>query len=88
MKTVQRAKDLFYRDCISGIVSELIYSRDCEAFAKRHLADSMEALDDYAGEMGEPVTPRKGMNWNFDWLAWAGFELAARKVCDRAGIEG
>jgi hypothetical protein len=82
------AAELFEHGCISGIVSELIYHVDTEAFAKLHLVDIMAALDEYADDVGEPLTPAKGMSWNCDWLAWAGFELAARKVCDRAGIEG
>jgi hypothetical protein len=81
------AAELFQHGCISGIVSDLIYHVDCIAFAKLHLVEIMEALDEYADEVGEPLLPHNGMNWNCDWLAWAGFELAARKVCDRAGIE-
>jgi hypothetical protein len=81
------AAELFEHGCISGMVSELIYHVDCIAFAKLHLVDIMEALDTYADDMGEPLLPRKGMMWNCDWLAWAGFELAARAVCDRAGLD-
>lgn len=73
--------------CSSGIVSELIYNRDCAKFARKHLSDILALLDDYADSMGEPLAPNRKQGYELDetWLAWVGFELALDRVASRAG---
>ena len=79
------AADLFHGGCSSGIVSELIYNTDCEKFARKHLVDILEVMSDYADNVGEYPTPdrRSGLQFDTTWLAWTGFEMAARRVVDR-----
>lgn len=82
-------RDLMYGGCASGIVNHLIYTRDCEAFAKRYLAEILEVIDDLAESMGEPAWPdeRRGQSLSVDWLAWVGFEETARRIAVHVGIE-
>lgn len=73
--------------CSSGIVSELIYNRDCAKFTRRHLADILAALETYHEETGEDIRPnrKEGQSLDETWLAWVGFELALSAVASRAG---
>ena len=96
-------KDLFYGGCSSGMVSELIYTRDCVKFYQKHRRDISEllkqALDDTGcGGPGELFTNPNCMEWdksdplaqedgNRNLLAWFGFEEAARRLAERQGIE-
>ena len=79
-------KDLFHGGCSSGIVSELIYNKDCDRFARRHLSDILALMEEYCDNMGEAPTPnrRDGMQFDTTWLAWSGFEMAAHNVVNRA----
>jgi len=78
------AKDLFYGGCSSGMVSHLIYTTDCEAFAKRHISDILEMWQDDTDNIGERPMPANGSDLDLNWLAWYGFETAARNVVSRA----
>lgn len=92
-----RYKDLMYGGCISGIVGHLIYSRDCRTFLKRHREEINRLLGEQLEETGFTssaellrdweVSDPLGVDLNADRLAWFGFETAARKVAERAGIE-
>lgn len=88
------AHDLFYGGCSSGIVSHLVYTVDCEKFARQHIEDIFNLAQDQAEEFGNKNAfellagcngADNGSSLNF--LAWYGFEEAARNVCNRAGIE-
>lgn len=93
------AKDLFYGGCQSGMVGELIYYHDTVKFYKKHkkeihalLRDNMESLgvDGPSGLFGDKwdkEDPLADDASNQNLLAWFGFEEAARRLCDEAGIE-
>ena len=83
------ARDLFHSGCSSGVVSELIYNNDCDKFTRKHLVDILQLWEELWEEMGELPLPRKkdGMNLDTTWLAWMGFEEAARRVTSRAGYD-
>jgi len=81
------ARDLFTGGCASGFVTHLIYTRDSERFALRHMVDILDLMQEDTGETGERPQPRDGADVDLNWLAWYGFESAARRVLDQAGVE-
>ena len=46
--------DVILEGCQSGIVSELIYYADCEAFYEKYKEEIWDRLSDMADDMGEP----------------------------------
>ena len=92
-------KDLFYGGCQSGMVSHLIYYKDTLAFYRKHRAEiegifteTMQNTGLFApvqifGQKWEESDPFARDTQNRNLLAWFGFEEAARRLCDRAGIE-
>ena len=66
------------------MVSHLVYTTDCESFAKRHIGDILTMWQDDADNFGERPMPEKGQGLDLNWLAWYGFEQAARNVVARA----
>jgi len=92
-------EDLMHGGCSSGIVSHLIYTRDCAAFYRRHMGeiDAMlvEMLSDCGGTVAELFAragwddsdPLARSDGNQNILAWFGFEETARHLMDRAGVE-
>lgn len=91
--------DLFYGGCQSGMVGHLIYYKDTLAFYRKHRAEIEGILTETMQETGlfAPVQIF-GNKWderdpfardtkNRNLLAWFGFEEAARRLADRAGIE-
>jgi hypothetical protein len=92
-----RFRDLIHGGCQSGIVSMLIYSRDCRTFLKRHREEINIMLGQELAEHGftSPAELLRewdaedplGVDTNADRLAWFGFEEAARRVASKAGIE-
>lgn len=92
-------KDLAYGGCSSGMVSHLIYTRDCVAFYRRHRKDIAALLatmlDEHGidgprglfGDKWEANDPLANDDPNRNLLAWFGFEEAARTVANRAGFE-
>ncbi len=93
------AKDLFYGGCQSGMVGHLIYYKDTLAFYRKHRREIETLVLDMLSELGEKSPAGLfGDKWddadpfardtqNQNLLAWFGFEEAARRLCDRAGIE-
>lgn len=92
-------KDLFYGGCQSGMVGHLIYYKDTLAFYRKHRAEIEGILTETMQETGlfAPVQIF-GKKWdesdpfahdtqNRNLLAWFGFEEAARRLANRAGIE-
>ena len=87
--------DLFNGGCESGMVSHLVYYCDTIAFAKKHLAEILElAIEDGENQAENAFTMLgqcrgasscgdAGQCLNF--LAWYGFETAARKLADAVG---
>lgn len=92
-----RYRDLRHGGCQSGLVNHLIYSRDCRSFLKYHRAEINEMLGTMMEDMGVSspaellrewdASDPLGMDVNADRLAWFGFETAAQRVAQRAGIE-
>jgi hypothetical protein len=92
-----RFKDLMHGGCQSGIVGHLIYSMDCRTFLKRHRDEINKLLGEEIETYGfiSPAEYLKdwdredplGLDANADKLAWYGFETAARRVAERAGID-
>lgn len=90
------ARDLFYGGCASGIVGGLIYYRDTLAFYKRHASEIDSMIKAFCDDTGSALSSLNGWDdsdplardtSNRNLLAWFGFEEAARKLCDEAGIE-
>lgn len=85
--------------CSSGIVSHLIYTRDCVAFYQKHQQEIDALL--YQALRDCDLSPSQlfeRSNWddhdpmarednNQNILAWFGFETTASALADRAGIE-
>lgn len=91
--------DLFQGGCQSGMVGHLIYYKDTLAFYRKHRAEIDALLSDVMQDLGvDSPAGLFGDKWdksdpfardtqNRNLLAWFGFEEAARRLCDRAGIE-
>jgi len=90
--------DLFQGGCQSGIVNHLIYYSDTTRFFKAHKSEISELLKEALECTDGSVSGLFGDKWdesdplaledgNQNLLAWFGFEEAARKLADRAGIE-
>lgn len=77
--------DLAYGGCSSGMVGELIYTRDVHRFFKRYAAEIMATLDEYKDELGEEYTPRESTGDRMTDQAWFAFEWRARRIADRMG---
>lgn len=93
-------KDLCAHGCASGMISELIYTRDCVRFYHKHIDQILrtvqDTLDDLFG-VGSPVDlfgdkwdgsdmfAREEQNQNL--LAWYGFEETVRQMAQEAGMD-
>lgn len=91
--------DLMHGGCQSGMVGDLIYTRDCVKFYKRHADDIDVLLRDICSDCD--TTPGKlfaRAGWddsdplartpsNQNILAWFGFEEAARALGMRADLD-
>lgn len=86
--------DLQYAGCQSGMVGELIYYTDTEAFYSRYQSDIDDLLTSTLYDIGSH-SPKDlfGDNWDDDdplardmhnrnLLAWFGFEEAARRLVE------
>lgn len=90
-------KDLFYGGCQSGMVGHLIYYCDTIKFFKKHRREISAILAEYIEDgVLESMADLNGWDKedplaldtnNQNLLAWFGFEEAARRLCDRAGLE-
>jgi hypothetical protein len=90
-------KDLLYGGCSSGIVGELIYTADTVKFFTKHKQDISNLLYDCMESSGCDVSellkdwdrqdPLAMQDANQNLLAWFGFEEAARRLGERAGLE-
>ena len=92
-------EDLMYGGCASGMVGELVYTRDSVAFFKRN-ADEINALlrshmDDIGehdpasifGDKWDASDPLAFDDSNRNLLAWFAFEETARALGERNGFE-
>lgn len=78
--------DLFSHGCVSGMVGALVYYTDTHKFAKKHIEEILELVEDLESETGQPVIDKdKGDKLNF--LAWLGFEETARRIYQELGGE-
>lgn len=83
-------KDLLYGGCSSGMVGALIYTRDIEAFYRRHLRDVEAIVEELEESMGEPLRNDEKRNGHLDnvtFRTWVAVEETARKLADELGIE-
>lgn len=90
-------KDLFYGGCSSGIVGGLVYYADTERFYRKHAGDIWGLAIAQADEQGlkSPfallATCNHGEPEDYaqvaNFLAWYGFEEAARVLASRLGID-
>jgi hypothetical protein len=86
-------RDLFHGGCQSGMVSGLVYYKDTCKFYRQHKADIWELILDRAEEYGSKNAFEflAGLNHNEpgsveqveNFLAWLGFEEAARNIESR-----
>lgn len=91
-------RDLFYGGCESGMVSHLVYYKDTVPFAKRFFDQIIDLAVDEAGQQGEghnalvylgqsrAANDIGGGDQFYNFLAWWGFETAARRLADLAGV--
>lgn len=89
--------DLVQHGCESGMIGELIYTRDCVAFYRLYRREIDSMIQELCSDLGS--TPDKIFkNWDRDdpfaredsnqnILAWFGCEETARKLADQNGIE-
>lgn len=90
-------KDLFYGGCSSGVVGHLIYYKDTLPFFRKHRREIETILKELCDDSGCSIAqllkdwdksdPFCRQTQNQNLLAWFGFEEAARRLADRAGIE-
>lgn len=84
-------KDLMNGGCISGYVSELIYTADCRRFVWEFMGDIEVLINELAENIGDVewlVKDRDGVvNFSFDRIAWVAFEETAHSLALRSGIE-
>jgi hypothetical protein len=87
-------RDLLYGGCASGIVGGLVYYKDTTKFYADHKADIWELINERAEECGakNPFEFLAGLNHGGNlgsvdevenFLAWFGFEEAARTIAGR-----
>lgn len=92
-----RFRDLFHGGCASGIVSNMIYYRDTCKFYARHKAAIWELVGQMADDCGETLfhflaeRTRDNSPGDCDqvenFLAWFGFETAARNLADHLELD-
>jgi hypothetical protein len=90
-------RDLFYGGCESGIVGDLVYYSDSVPFYEKHREDiwalALEQADDMGA--GNVFAHLAGLNHHepntydqiANFLAWYGFEEAARRLAGRLGLD-
>lgn len=91
-------KDLMHGGCAAGTVGELIYYSDTVPFYEQHRDEIGRLAAELAESVGEPIhkilsafdesDPFATTDGNKNLLAWFGFEEAARRVAEHAGLEG
>lgn len=80
--------DLLSHGCQSGMVSGLIYTKDCQDFYDKYYDQIEDLIYDLEDSTGENV-----MTWNKskidrkNFLAWLGFEEMAREIANNLDIE-
>lgn len=62
-------KDVINHGCVSGMVSNLIYYSDTEAFFKKHFNEIFDLLNEYKEETGEYPNIELNAN-NLSWFAY------------------
>jgi hypothetical protein len=79
-------RDLLAGGCAGWVAAGLYLTGVSERFAARHIKDILALWEDDTRDLGERPGPR-GAALDLSWLAHYGFQAAARRVLDRAGIE-
>jgi len=54
-------EDLFQGGCISGLISEFIYTSDCKDFYIKHMDDMENMVEEISYILGEPVSNRHNL---------------------------
>lgn len=80
-------EDLARHGCGSGMVSELIYYSDTEAFFKKYSEEIFEIASELEEATGETIAPPAGKDNKSNWYAWFGFEETTRNVAYKLGLE-
>lgn len=92
-------EDLMQGGCASGMVPELVYYCDTDAFCKRHISEINALLANTLADIGcSCPADLFGDKWcqrdplaqlvtNVNLLAWFGYEETARVLAGRNGIE-
>ena len=83
--------DLMTGGCVSGYVSELIYTADCRRFVCEFMNDIEELINELIENIGDAewlVKDHQGnVCFSFDKMAWVGFEETAHHLALKNGIE-
>jgi len=77
-------KDLLNHGCVSGMVSNLIYYKDTEAFYIKFIDEIDELREEYEEMLGEPLKIGYPL---YNWLAWFSYEETARRIAEKLNIE-
>lgn len=71
-----------YRDAGAG-VSGFIYYSETVPFAKKHLVQIMDALNEFENETGSPLKkPTDDDTQFYNWLAWFALENTIQELID------
>lgn len=73
--------DVYKYGGVSGVITSLIYHKDCEEFTKHHLT---EILDIYNELLDCGVTPKE---LSVDYLAWLGYETMVNIILSGEPVE-
>lgn len=91
-------EDLFRGGCEAGTVSHLVYYKDTVPYAKKHMQSilmlaMLEAEQTGEGNLFTHLGQCRGLDnvgdgsQALNFLAWYGFETAARKLAERLGLD-
>lgn len=79
-------RDLLYGGCSSGMVGDLIYTRDIEAFYRRHFRDCEAVIEELESNTGEALVKPDHLD-SVTFRCWVAVEESARKLADELGVE-
>lgn len=68
-------EEIYEHGCHTGIVPQLIYTKDCEEFVKTHLMAILELFEELIEE-----GYMESMPTDVTHIAWTTFELITRKI--------
>ncbi len=71
--------DLSYGGCSSGMIGMFIYNDDCKRFYIDHIDDMEAFVEEFEGELGEPIR-NKGHLPHYTFICWVCYEELAYSI--------